>query len=463
MSDLLFQNHPHVSLLQCLARGTLKQNLLRAIRLWVWLSTLYGDRQSFALEDPFTYANWRDAFFSPTHPKGEAIPSLHDSHCACARTTASWLFDSQSEVSEPQWRQAIQTQAAMKETQLDNLLKQRLFGVTRRSLQSDLETLAELGWLEYKQQHYHRVSQFPQSLPESHLNSEPIKTSSYALNFLHPELANIAQTSGQVNNVQRFFLHVDYVVPKSTIDRVDDWQYQLRELWEANPVPPLKLTYQSARVKQSVKCIVYPVCIYYVQRAVYLCAFGETPTQEGEWYNYRLDRITKMQPLTWNHSHLPPCLLQAYSMQALPQPDEIEEKIAQAWGFDFYLQPKWMLLRFDREFDRYYIQETFRHETFQPISYQQAIQLIKTQTVNQKHQQELLNILHSRSLDDAYYRVYYRDGDTNVGLRLRSWRPKGEVIFPWELRQTLTLEVLAEAQLYLQEFNYEITDIKPKI
>lgn len=55
MSDLLFQNHPHVSLLQCLARGTLKQNLLRAIRLWVWLSTLYGDRQSYTLEDPFTY------------------------------------------------------------------------------------------------------------------------------------------------------------------------------------------------------------------------------------------------------------------------------------------------------------------------------------------------------------------------------------------------------------------------
>jgi CRISPR-associated protein (TIGR03985 family) len=170
-----------------------------------------------------------------------------------------------------------------------------------------------------------------------------------------------------------------------------------------------------------------------------------------------------MQPLTWNHSHLPPCLRQAYSIQALPQPDEIEEKIAQAWGFDFYLQPKWMLLRFDREFDRYYIQETFRHETFQSISYQQAIQLVKSQTVNHKHQQELLNILRSRSPDDAYYRVYYRDGDTNVGLRLRSWRPKGEVIFPWELRQTLTLEVLAEAQLYLQEFNYEITDIKPKI
>lgn len=457
MSNLLFQEQPHISLLQRLAQGSLKQNLLRAIRLWVWLSTLYSDRNSFHLDDSFTYAHWRDVFFSPSHPKGETSPTLHDPDCPCAKSTASWLFDTQTPVSELQWRSEILRHRYLSENELDHLLQRRLFAMTRRSLQSDLETLVKLGWLEYRQQRYYRVSEFPYHLTGNSMASEPVISRRYGLNFLHPDLANIAENAGEVRNVQRFFLHVDYVISESTIDRVDDWQYQLRELWEADLVPPVRLTYESARVRQQVPCIVYPVCIYYVQRAVYLCAFGDTPTQQGQWYNYRLDRITDMEPLTWNYPNLPGNLRQAYSTQKLPQPDEIEEKIAQAWGFDFYLQPQWMLLRFDREFDRFYIQETFRHETFQPITYQQAMGLIQQQTLNREHRQQLLKVLQSRSPDDAYYQVYYRDGDTNVGLRLRSWRPKGEVILPWELRQTLALEVAAEAQLYLTELNNELT------
>ncbi len=450
MSAPLFRDRPHIPLLQWLARGSLKQNLLRAIRLWVWLSTLYGDAQD---SEPFTYSNWRDAFFTPSHPKGEEIPNLHDPNCRCAKTVADWLFDTQTGVSEPEWRQALLCHDNIGEKSLNSLLKRRLFGVTRRSLQGDLETLAELGWLEYREQRYYRVSQFPQYPIENDRESEPIKTSQYSFNFLHPELANIAQNhSREVRGVHRFFLHLDYVIPKSTIDLVDDWQYRLRELWEQNPVPPVKLTYQSARVRERVECIVYPVSIYYVQRAVYLCAFGETPTQKGEWYNYRLDRIKRMQPLQWENLNLPRCLRQSYPKQ-LPQPEEIEEKMAAAWGFDFYLEPKWMLLRFDRSFDRRYIRETFRHETFQAISYQQAVRLIQQQTPNPNQQQSLLKAIGSRCREDAYYRAYYRDGDTNVELRLRSWRPKGEVLLPWELRHKIAREVAAEAQLYLQEFN----------
>lgn len=445
MSDILFRTQPHIPLLQWLARGSLKQNLLRAIRLWVWLSTLYGDRAtSLDFDRPFTYYNWRDAFFTPSHPKGEAIPHLHDRDCPCAKTTADWLFDNQ--VSATQWRQALLAHDSVPD--LDRILSKRLFGVTRRSLQGDLEILTELGWLEYRQQRYHRVSQFPQYPEENHQDLTSTKSSQYPLNFLHPELAIIAQNSREIRGVQRFFLHVDYVIPKQTIDLVEDWQYQLCELWETDPIPPIQLLYQSARMGQTVECIVYPVCIYYVQRAVYLCAFGQTPTQQGEWYNYRLDRIVKMQRLDWNNPHLPDCLHQAYPKK-LPQPDEIEEKIAQAWGFDFYLEPKLMLLRFDRDFNDRYIQGTFRHETFQPINYQQARELIQKQTPNPKHCQELLTVLRSRSPDDAYYQVYYRDGDTNVGLRLRSWRPKGEVIFPWELRHSFAQEVAEEARLYL--------------
>ncbi|WP_331001484.1 hypothetical protein [Nostoc sp. WHI] len=58
MSELVFQDIPDVELLQCLGRGYLKQNLLRAIRLWVWLRSLYGDNQDrLVLDDSFSYAN----------------------------------------------------------------------------------------------------------------------------------------------------------------------------------------------------------------------------------------------------------------------------------------------------------------------------------------------------------------------------------------------------------------------
>jgi hypothetical protein len=71
MSEQIFSARPNVELLQWLARGSLKQNLLRAIRLWVWLQFLYGEVLDRSRpSDPFTYASWRDVFFNSNHPKG---------------------------------------------------------------------------------------------------------------------------------------------------------------------------------------------------------------------------------------------------------------------------------------------------------------------------------------------------------------------------------------------------------
>jgi len=40
----------------------------------VWLRSVYGDDR-LCLTEPFTYADWRDAFFNPTHPKGKKFPT----------------------------------------------------------------------------------------------------------------------------------------------------------------------------------------------------------------------------------------------------------------------------------------------------------------------------------------------------------------------------------------------------
>jgi CRISPR-associated protein (TIGR03985 family) len=437
----VFSDRPHIPLLQWLARGSLKQNLLRAIRLWVWLCALYGEEEKLSLGEPFSYASWRDTFFHSSHPKGEEIPPLHSRNCACAKTTREWLFNAQTGVSEIEWKRSLLAHDDIAD--LDQLLQRRLFGVTRRSLLADLQILTSLGWLKRQRQAYYRIYKFPDH------PRQKIKISSYSANFLHPELANIAQNlSSSDTNIERFKLHVDYVIPDRALDRVDDWQYRLKHLWAQNPSPPVKLTYKSARLGYLVNCIVYPVRVYYVQRAVYLSAFGQTPNKAEDWYNYRLDRIEQMEVLSWTDPNLPSILRENYP-DNLPHPDYIEEQMAIAWGFDFYLPRQLMLLRFDREFNERYIQGTFRHETFSPVSYDLAQELIKQQAQIPEKQQ-LLKLLKLRDRSDAYYRVYYRDGDTNVGLRLRSWRPKCEVIFPLKLRDEIAKEVAAEASLYLE-------------
>lgn len=453
MFEQPFSDRPHVELLQWLARGSLKQNLLRAIRLWVWLHALYGDdKDRLWLNEPFKFVDWRNAFFSPTHPKGDAIPDLHDPSCACARTTADWIFDATTRVSEPEWRQSLQQHDAIANSTLDELLQSRLFAVTRRSLLADLQILAELGWLKRQGQNYYRVYDLPTRPVAGSSETSDARLNVHDLAFLlNPDLESIVGNLFKpIRGVRRFFLKVDYIIQDNALDRVDDWQDKLRDLWDRTPVPPVKLIYKSASVGSTVECIVYPVCIYYVQRAVYLCAFGQTPGKEEDWYNYRLDRIQQMTHLEWEDPGIPQVLLERYRQNQL-NPDYIEEQWAEAWGFDFYLPRKSMLLRFDREFYDRYIQGTFRHETFNRVNYQQAERLIWQHASQQQQQQALLTVLKSRSHEDAYYQVYYREVDTNVKMRLRAWRPNGEVLLPWELRQSIAKEVEKEYQLYLRK------------
>lgn len=455
MSELVFQDVPQVELLQWLARGSLKQKLPRAIRLWVWLRSLYGNPQDrLMLQDGFTYAEWRSVFFSSSHTKGEDVPNLHDVNCPCAKTTAEWLFTEKTGINADVWQELLLAHTGIPKSQIEEILQQRLFGVTRRSLQGDLENLAQLGWLVYKEEKYYRVQEFPQLPTTPKDEAYTSKINAYELNFLHEDLVAIAENHAhRINGIQRFFLKLDYVIPKMTLDVVDEWQYQLREIWAQTPVPPVKLTYASAKVGKLVNCIVYPVCIYYMQRAVYLSAYGESPDQKTAWYNFRLDRITKMIPMNWADYQLPLNLQQQYQKHSLPSPDYITLEMSKAWGFDFYLPIKLMLLRFDQEFGDRYIKNTERHDTFKAISYQQAQRLIQREVKHPEHKQSLLKVLANRSPQDAYYQVFirYQDRnlrDNNVIMRLRAWRPKCEVIFPYELRESIAAEVARELQIY---------------
>ncbi|MEP0914543.1 TIGR03985 family CRISPR-associated protein [Leptolyngbya sp. GB1-A1] len=439
----LLEDLPDPALLHWLVHGgSLRQNLSRAIRLWVWLRSLYGDEsERLCLEEPFTYKDWRDTFFLATHPKGEAIPDRHDPTCACAKTASEWLFTPQMGLSELEWRSQIQQHSAIDDAALNNILHSSLFAVTRRSLASDLAALYKLGWLQGRENGYYRVTEFPSRPGNRGLDLTENALGGYDLGFLNAHLESIAQQLSQpIAEEQRFFLEVDYIIAQ-TQQRVEAWLEELKSVWEEAIVPPVRLTYSSAKYGV-MECMVYPVCVYYVQRAIYLCALGETPDRKGDWYNYRLDKMQKIVRCQWDDPRLPLILKQR--RKTLPSPYYIRREMEQAWGFDFYLKPRLMLLRFKREFHDRYIQGTFRHKTFQRISYERAKQIIHDAAAHPS----LIKMIQSRSPEDAYYTVRYRDGDTNVGQRLRSWRPKVEVLLPWDLREKMQAEMQAEIELY---------------
>jgi CRISPR-associated protein (TIGR03985 family) len=472
MSELIFQDRPSVALLQWLVRGeTLKQNLVRAVRLWVWLRSLYGGERDElflpGLLNPFAYADWRTQFFASTHLKGEAKPQHLDSMCPCNKTTADWLFDNIRGIPANIWKASFSEYSGLPEAEWGTLLQEYPFKRTRRMLSADLKNLEELGCLKRVGQAYQRVPILPKRPLFHQTNKMPNGDVSLItlfqaldierLTLLYPEVAPIAEElleSQQQQGGRRVFFHLDYVVPEERRDSVvDDHQKDLQDLWSATQTVPVQFIYHSASLKHKKDCLVYPVCIYYWQRAKYLCAYGCRPDGDIGWYNYRLDRIEKpLKSLAWSDQQVPTLLKQQYKAGTLT-PEAIQDQMEEAWGFDFYLPSKLVLLRFDRDFHDRYIEGSFRHKTFKQITYEQAVRLIQTQTTTSKEQQLLLTTFKARPKTDAYYQALYRVGDRNVMMRLRAWRPRVEVFLPLELRQSVTQDVYQEWRLYAQDKN----------
>lgn len=461
-----FNNLPQPNLLQKLANGSLdqSQNLIRAMRLWVLLRWFYSDEGYIALPNLFTYADWRKVFFGENYKdeKQEDILNYQDQNCACHQTTKQWL--AKWEVSVEQWRYSLQKQIAISDSDLDNCLEERLFAQVRKSLQSDFDLLVSRNLLKRvtdvvgRSKQYRRVEKIPSIF-------HPTENSSLENNLTPKDQAYVASTLGrfsfldptfpvlaeQISEVlpnednHRVFLYVDYVVPESSDlqDAVDQIQSELQEIWDSQNIPPLLLTYRSAHQNLIKECVIYPVCIYYMERAKYLCAYGSTPRDEINWYKYRLDRIIskRIEPLDWQDPRVPQLLRQQYADNRLPTPQTVNTMLKQAWGCDFYKDPALMLLRFDRDFHQSYIQGISIHNTFTAIDCDRAATLIKQYTPNPEHRQTLLEILQSRPTTDIYYQVYYRVTDYYVVRWLRALGSKVEVLLPWDLRLQMAEDI----------------------
>jgi CRISPR-associated protein (TIGR03985 family) len=266
------------------------------------------------------------------------------------------------------------------------------------------------------------------------------------LAFLEPELSSIAdQLSPSPSDQRRVHMHLDYVVPEDheLADQVEENHQFLRDLWFRKSIPPIFFRYDSISAGQELECIVYPVCIYYFQRAKYLCAWGHKSTQGMTWHNYRLDRMQSesLEEIAWDNEDLCSTLLQAYQNSTLPTPADIQAEMALAWGFDFYQKSATLLLRFDRTFHDQYIANTFRHQTFQPItSIPELEQLLATAIPDPQLLTNLQNRIHHYP-QDAYYQAQVRLHDTNIIMRLRAWGDKVEVLAPTTIRQRMITDI----------------------
>ena len=506
MKREVFNYPPSVEVLKILTAGSLKQNLAKAVRLWVILRSIYGDDSDevkLELGEEFTFLEWRDLFFidAKKYHQRDCIPKLHSvsessqnfvtEECRCAIKLRQWLFKSNLKVDENEWCQSFSKYYSIGDSELNNLLQKgitknnnqinqqndnssiinnqfakflpdgRLFAVTSRNLKdNDFKSLINLGWLKYKKSNsrviYQKINKFPEFLL-SRVDTEEVQQEQ----FTNHELSAFNNYLSQpINGTQRFFIHAEYIVHSSLYEHIERLQQKLKGIWEKDKIPLVKLSYRSAKLYQdTVDCIVYPVCIYYYKRAPYLFAYGQIPQQDKnkpwnkiDWYDYRIDKIQRLKELSSlsNDINIPQNFIEKCYGKYPPNPDDIKDKMSVVWGFDIYKPQALLILRFDQYFYGNYIQGTERDEMFQKITRRQVEKLIKSYTPTASvEQKKLISTVQSRSERDVYCKIYFRVDDNNIVMRLRAWCPNVEVILPLDLRDRMRKEIEEAYKLHL--------------
>ena len=462
-----------VEVLRWLAGGQLAERLERAVRLWVLLHCLYGENRWPDLPETFGYTHIRDRLLSPRHPKqdlAQGIPSPYgdsdcsDSNCICWKPLSFWLKDAN-----------LLTALKAEVPDLETLLAARPFHKTHRTLRKELDYLAAQGWLQQIQANPKRRDNFRCCAPGAHPQL-PAPSSTWTLSgkqleqiyhilsdvaFVHPDVqvlldeiwANQRTPSRwrDQHSQRRLFVWFEYILSDEQQERVDEYQSQLEALW-ANPEAGV-IGFDYATRQHGIRHVLtYPVCLFYARRAKYLAAFGQLPTPEGSlgWHNFRLDRIQskRLAVIPWGDPSIPAELATRKRQRKLPSPEEVQAAWEEAWGSDFYLPKALLILRFSPEFARRYVESTVRHPTFQPIAYERIPALVQRAVADAREREQILNIVRQRPASDRYFRAWVRVGDTNFTMRLRDWRPNGEVIAPLAYREQMAREAQAELQFY---------------
>lgn len=478
---------PKPEVLWGLSGGQFANRLLRSLRLWVILQRLYGAEFRWIehLPQPFGYVHLRDRLFAPSHNTDEGLKAegltaaCRGTGCLCQLSAQVLLSQADLPQSIEEWVVEVEQLSGLSPAVIEEQLTLCPFATVHRSLRDDLKLLSQQGWLKaLKQARYEGqiADQWPKiqspSLSESNSPLDYAALSSTqtwellhvleSIAFVQPNInvvidalwqqvtSDRPQTRSGQTPVKRIFPHFDYILSDEAQEQVDTHHQQIEQLWQTPQGGVIQFEIFSARKNRTARVMVYPVCLHYARRAKYLSAYGLDPSGQIAWHNYRLDRIvsSKLRVLPWGDPEVPAALKVLWRTGQLPTPEEVEAKLDEAWGFNFYLPKTLMVLRFSPEFARYYVEDTMRHETFGQIGYEELFQRVRSQVSLAEGQREILDVLAMRPSTDAYYCGWIRLGDINVTMRLRDWRPNGEVIAPWESR----LQMIAEAERELEGY-----------
>jgi CRISPR-associated protein (TIGR03985 family) len=444
---LQVSNHPSPQ-----AKSNCLMLLASGVRRWVILRSLYDRDSDFLIEfetELFNCADWLNKF-------KQAIINYQ------SLPLDVWLFTDYTPVVKTQFISTLKSRYKLEDKDIKELFSILLFAVSDRTFRNQFTQLAKLKNKLLERQVINQTSKAKKQLHKFRKRSiaailEILATEQNfsfdgILEFFTNEVSAIAELLvTKINGEQRLFIHHEYVVNEDLREVSADSADQLKEIWKIHPTPPIQITYHSAYLKQTQKYSVYPVCLYYYQRAYYLCAFGQRPQRTENqaqlgWYNYRLERITLLKTLSWNTANLPFSQLEIINNSEKYSSNYIQQELESAYGFDFYEKADLMLLRFDTDFAQRYIDNSFRHPTFDKLdSYQDAKALIKQLELS--NSRKLLTHINQYP-NAAYYTLRYRHQDNNVIMRLRAWGPKVEVIFPEELRQRMRQDIEQTWQLY---------------
>lgn len=462
-------------LLNSLAKGRLADRLQRAVRLWVLLRQLYGLADwAHQLPQPFRYGDLRDRIFAETHNRSETAKVAEltadcDHTCRCQHTLITCLTENTPALLLTDWQQGISDISDISQEAVETALETYPFATVHRSIRDDLSYLVELGWLSLAGKGRFRTVE-PQHWPELPARSPvPLGNLSVAqtwevmrslesIAFVQPNLNVIIQslweqlTSQQpvttAEPARRIFIHLDYILSEEMQEQVDTLQEQIEQLWRSGG-GIIRFDYWRSS-EETVPITVYPVCLHYARRAKYLSAYGYDPTGVFGWHNYRLDRIVspRLTVFAWGAPQVPEPLRDMRRAGQLPTSEDVSTALDKAWGFNFYLPRRLLIIRFPSEFARWYVEQTDRHPTFESVSYGSLLWLVNDEIDDADTRTRVLDVLARRDPRDAYYRAWIRLGDINIVMRLRDWRPKGEVIMPLELRQRMQEEADAELSYY---------------
>jgi len=460
---------PTPTLLQWLSGGQWGSRLGRSQRFYVLLQRLYG-ASPLGLPQPFTYKDLAQGLFAPSHSLSDrATAATLQQHCRgtdclCQQTGADLILKPNA-LERQTWTEQAIALTGLDGNAIASALDTCPFAVVHRAIRADVQELAQQGWLQqvgrgtFARVPPNHWPQLPQSIaPSRQLLSRPkqltLLRALEPIAFVQPELnvildelwQQVVPTATQGFHVQppsqRIFMHLDYILSEDRQEQVDSHQQQIEALWQTADGGIIQFDNWLARQGRSVRVTVYPVCLHYARRAKYLSAYGQTPDGPIGWHNYRLDRIgsPQLQVLPWGDPAVPPELKALRDTGQLPNPEQVQAQLEDAWGFNFYLPKALLIMRFPPEFARWYVQDTERHPTFGPVDYGELPALLQPLPIDER--QTLQTILAHRPATDAYYTGWIRLGDINVTMRLRDWRPMGEVIAPLVVRQ----QMMAEAQ-----------------